>query len=64
MDVSDTALPDNSLRQRFETLMENTFADHLGVADYARLLQVSPTHFSRVMRQTTGPPPCRRSPPG
>lgn len=46
--------PDSSLQRRFEALLEDHFSTHLGVADYARLLSVTPTHLSRVMRQTTG----------
>ena len=50
------ARPDNRLQHRFEALIETHFTDHLGVAEYARRLAVTPTHLSRVMRQATGRP--------
>ncbi|WP_372884062.1 helix-turn-helix domain-containing protein [Shimia sp.] len=43
-----------NLLHRFETLLEKHAADHLGVAQYAERLGVTPTHLSRVMRRATG----------
>lgn len=45
---------DHSLQRRFEALVEEHARAHLGVADYADLLGVTPTHLSRVMRKATG----------
>jgi AraC family transcriptional activator of pobA len=42
------------LLQRFEALIEAHYLEHLGVADYARALAVTPTHLSRVARTATG----------
>ena len=42
------------LFRRFERLVGDHFTEHLGVADYAQLLAVSPTHLSRVSRRATG----------
>lgn len=50
------ALAGSSLQRRFETLIEEHYREHLGIADYAKLLAVSPTHLSRVMKQATGTP--------
>jgi len=47
---------DHDLQRRFESLLEEHHLKHLGVADYADLLAVTPTHLSRVMRQATGLP--------
>ena len=47
---------DHGLQRRFEALVEEHHLKHLGVAGYADLLAVAPTHLSRVMRQTTGQP--------
>lgn len=47
---------DHGLQRRFEALVEKHHLKHLGVAGYADLLAVTPTHLSRVMRQTTGQP--------
>ena len=49
-----TTRADHGLQRRFETLLEQHHLEHLGVADYASLLAVTPTHLSRVMRQATG----------
>ena len=46
--------PDSPLQRRFEALLEEHHSFHLGVSDYARLLAVTPTHPSRVMRAATG----------
>lgn len=48
------AQTDHTLQRRFEALLEDHFTSHLGVADYADLLSVTPTHLSRVMRAATG----------
>lgn len=45
---------DHGLQKRFETLLEEHHLSHLGVAEYADRLAVTPTHLSRVMRQATG----------
>lgn len=42
------------LMQRFEALLDAHHADRWGVADYARALAVTPTHLTRVARETTG----------
>lgn len=46
--------PVHPLQRRFEALIDTRFREHLGVADYAAKLAVSPTHLTRVMRQATG----------
>jgi AraC family transcriptional activator of pobA len=45
---------DTGLLRSFESLLEERALEHLGVADYADLLGVTPTHLSRVMRKATG----------
>lgn len=45
---------DGALQHRFEQLIDRHITDHLGVAEYAKRLAVSPTHLSRVMRAATG----------
>jgi AraC family transcriptional activator of pobA len=55
-EVAEVLRPDTRLQRRFETLIETHYRDHLGVADYARDLAVTPTHLSRVMRMATGRP--------
>jgi len=45
---------EHGLQRRFEALLETHHLEHLGVADYACQLAVTPTHLSRVMRQATG----------
>ena len=48
------------LLQRFELLLEAHFRAHWRVADYARVLAITPTHLSRVVRAATGAPASRR----
>lgn len=54
VDRDARAAPDQRLFQRFRALLEANFLDHLGVADYASRLGVTPTHLSRVTRQASG----------
>jgi AraC family transcriptional activator of pobA len=49
----------DTLRQRFEALLEAHYLEHWKVADYARALAVTPTHLSRVVRAATGEPASR-----
>jgi AraC family transcriptional activator of pobA len=44
------------LLRRFEALLEQHFADHWKVADYARALGVTSTHLSRITRAARGVP--------
>lgn len=46
--------PAHQLHIKFEALIEAHYHQHLGVAGYAALLAVTPTHLSRIMRQATG----------
>ncbi len=48
------ARADHGLQRRFEAYLEKHHLEHLGVAEYADLLAVTPTHLSRIMRQATG----------
>ena len=50
----DAPVPESTLVQRLEALIEAHFLEHWQVADYARALSVSPTHLSRVARAATG----------
>ncbi len=45
---------EHGLQRRFETLVEERYREHLPVSEYARMLAVTPTHLSRVMRHTAG----------
>ncbi len=54
VDATGTAKGEHGLRRRFEALLETHHLEHLGVADYADRLAVTPTHLSRVMREATG----------
>lgn len=47
---------ESRLLGRFEALVEQHFAEHWSVADYARALAVTPTHLTRVVRAATGGP--------
>jgi AraC family transcriptional regulator, transcriptional activator of pobA len=56
--ASKGAMPDgkagSELFWRFEALLEQHFAEHWTVAQYADALTVTPTHLSRVTRSATG----------
>jgi len=52
--TQDAALP--PLLRRFLSLLDQHFSDQKSVADYARILAVSPTHLSRICRAATGRP--------
>lgn len=54
--LSGGSLTASALARRFEALVDQHYREHLGIADYAELLLVSPTHLSRVMKQATGRP--------
>jgi len=47
---------DHPLKRRFEELIEEHYLAHLKVEEYASHLAVTPTHLTRVMRETTGQP--------
>lgn len=46
--------PTHALHHRFEALLQAHATQHLSVADYAARLGVTPTHLSRVLRDSTG----------
>jgi AraC family transcriptional activator of pobA len=55
--ASKGAMPDKAgseLFWRFEALLEQHFAEHWTVAQYADALSVTPTHLSRITRSATG----------
>jgi AraC family transcriptional regulator, transcriptional activator of pobA len=56
--AAKVALPDgkagSELFERFEALLEQHFAEHWTVAQYAAALSVTPTHLSRITRSATG----------
>jgi AraC family transcriptional activator of pobA len=56
--AAKVALPDgkagSELFARFEALLEQHFAEHWTVAQYAAALSVTPTHVSRITRSATG----------
>jgi AraC family transcriptional activator of pobA len=56
--AAKVALPDgkagSELFWRFEALLEQHFAEHWTVAQYAAALSVTPTHLSRITRSATG----------
>ena len=45
-----------SLLRKFETMLDERFLEHWPVARYAEALKVTPTHLSRVTRETFGCP--------
>jgi len=50
----------SALLQRFDALIEAHALAHWRVADYARVLSISTTHLSRVIRTATGAPASQR----
>ncbi|MEM9317585.1 MAG: AraC family transcriptional regulator [Pseudomonadota bacterium] len=48
--------PSHKLVSRFSALLEGSYHQGFGVADFARELGVTPTHLSRVCRDTAGRP--------
>jgi AraC family transcriptional activator of pobA len=48
--------PGADLVRRFEALLDAHFLEHWPVARYAQALKVTPTHLTRVVRQTYGCP--------
>lgn len=56
-DPANTALEKTNFLERFEALVEDHFLEHWGVADYARVLSISPTHLGRIVRAATGEAP-------
>jgi AraC family transcriptional activator of pobA len=51
-----TRAPGADLVKRFEELLDAHFLDHWPVTRYATALNVTPTHLTRVMRETYGCP--------
>ncbi|MBT0568858.1 helix-turn-helix domain-containing protein [Curvibacter sp. CHRR-16] len=51
-----TAQDRTHVLQRFEALLDAHYLEHWGVAQYARSLSISPTHFNRLVRAATGSP--------
>ena len=52
--ISDAKLNDSVMVQRFKVLIEQNFASHWTVSQYARALSISPTHLSRLTRAANG----------
>lgn len=52
--ISDAQPNDSVLVQRFKALIEQNFASHWTVSQYAKALSISPTHLSRLTRATNG----------
>ena len=52
--VGDAQPNDSVLVQRFKALIEQNFASHWTVSQYAKALSISPTHLSRLTRATNG----------
>jgi AraC family transcriptional activator of pobA len=50
-------LSESSLLQKFRAQIEAHYLTHWRVADYARVLNVSPTHLGRLTRAATGVSP-------
>lgn len=57
---ADAKLEQTNFLKRFEALVEDHFLEHWGVADYARVLSISPTHLGRIVRAATGEAPSQR----
>ncbi|MEY3887280.1 MAG: Arabinose operon regulatory protein [Pseudomonadota bacterium] len=52
--IGDAQPNDSVLVQRFKALIEQNFASHWTVSQYAKALSISPTHLSRLTRATNG----------
>jgi AraC family transcriptional activator of pobA len=52
--ISDAQANDSVLVQRFKALIEQNFASHWKVSQYAKALSISPTHLSRLTRANNG----------
>lgn len=52
--IGDAQANDSVLVQRFKTLIEQNFAAHWTVSQYAKALSISPTHLSRLTRAANG----------
>jgi AraC family transcriptional activator of pobA len=52
--IGDAQANDSVLVQRFKTLIEQNFASHWTVSQYAKALSISPTHLSRLTRAANG----------
>lgn len=52
--ISDAKLNDSVMVQRFKVLIEQNFASHWTVSQYAKALSISPTHLSRLTRAANG----------
>ena len=52
--IGDAQANDSVLVQRFKALIEQNFASHWRVSQYAKALSISPTHLSRLTRAANG----------
>ncbi len=52
--IGDAQVNDSVLVQRFKALIEQNFASHWKVSQYAKTLSISPTHLSRLTRAANG----------
>lgn len=52
--ISDAKMNDSVMVQRFKALIEQNFASHWTVSQYAKALSISPTHLSRLTRAANG----------
>lgn len=52
--IGDAQANDSILVQRFKALIEQNFASHWKVSQYAKALSISPTHLSRLTRAANG----------